>query len=262
VRVHAASSARFARFFSATGALLFFASLAYFFVAYLTSFGAAATGEDTVAAITFNVTLFTLFAFHHSVFARERVRRWVARAVPPELDRSIYVWIASLLFFAVCAWWRPIDGTAWQAEGLAAISALRALQAAGVWLTLRSAVVLDIRELAGLRLPATRESTLATRESTVAGSLQASGGESTTSGTEFRTTGPYGWVRHPIYAGWFLFLWAASPMTMTRLTFAVVSCAYLLVAIPLEERTMRMQSDGAYERYMAHVRWRLVPGVY
>jgi len=89
----------------------------------------------------------------------------------------------------------------------------------------------------------------------VAGGLEASG-------SEFKTTGPYGWVRHPIYTGWFLMVFAASPMTMTRLVFAVVSGAYLLIAIPFEERSMRGSGAGAYERYMAQVRWRLVPGVY
>jgi protein-S-isoprenylcysteine O-methyltransferase Ste14 len=51
-------------------------------------------------------------------------------------------------------------------------------------------------------------------------------------------------------------------MTMTRLVFALVSCAYLLIAIPLEERTMRSSQDGGYEGYMRKVRWRLVPGLY
>jgi protein-S-isoprenylcysteine O-methyltransferase Ste14 len=115
---------------------------------------------------------------------------------------------------------------------------LRALQAAGVWLTLRSAAVLDIRELAGLA-PMRERSEMA-----------------------FKTTGPYGWVRHPIYTGWFVLVWTASPMTMTRLVFAAVSCSYLLIAIPLEERSLHASSAGAYERYARQVRRKLVPGVY
>jgi methanethiol S-methyltransferase len=266
VRVHAASSPRFALVFSAAGALLFLGSLTYFVVQYLTSFGTTTTSsEHDIKAITFNVTLFTLFAVHHSVFVRGPVRRWVVHTVPPELERSVYVWIASILFIAVCAWWRPIDGIAWSASASGAGPwALRTLQVAGVWLTLQSALVLDFRELAGIRWSRRPEGLRLsdTVPSEVAGSLQASGNASGSSETEFRKTGPYGWVRHPIYAGWFLFVWCASPMTMTRLTFAVVSCVYLLIAIPLEERTIRAASDGAYERYMAQVRWRLVPGVY
>jgi protein-S-isoprenylcysteine O-methyltransferase Ste14 len=51
-------------------------------------------------------------------------------------------------------------------------------------------------------------------------------------------------------------------MTGTRLVFAVVSCVYLLIAIPLEERTLRQTTSGRYDEYMRLVRWKLVPGVY
>ena len=69
-------------------------------------------------------------------------------------------------------------------------------------------------------------------------------------------------MRHPIYSGWFLIVFSVTPMTMTRLVFAVVSCAYVLLAIPLEERTLRNSSEGAYDRYARQVRSKLLPGVY
>ena len=230
-----------ARLFAWIGAVLFLLSLAYFLFSYATTFGVPAGGRDVALAVTWNLTLFTLFAVHHSVFAREGVRRWVARTVPAQMERSCYVWIASVMFLAVCALWRPVPGFAWDSGGML-LWALRLLQATGAWLTLRSAAMLGILELAGL--------------------AQRGAGGGQTPGTEFKTTGPYGWVRHPIYSGWFLMVFATSPMTMTRLVFAVVSCAYLLIAIPLEERSMRASSAGAYQRYMALVRWRLLPGVY
>lgn len=233
------------RLFAWTGALLFVGSLAYFLLSYLVPFGTVATGGGTSAAITWNVTLFTSFALHHSLFARERVRQWITSHVPPHLERPCYVWIASLLFIAVCAWWRPVAGIAWDAEGLS-LWALRVMQAAGLWLTIRSAVVLDVWELAGICAFAGPDKARPAGDNA----------------TEYKTTGPYGWVRHPIYSGWFLFVCAASPMTMTRLVFAAVSCAYLLIAIPYEERSMRTASGGAYDRYMARVRWKLLPRVY
>ena len=109
-----------------------------------------------------------------------------------------------------------------------------AAQVAGIWLTLRSAAVIDGLELAGVR------------QGQVA---------------EFKTAGPYGWVRHPIYLGWILVVFALGTMTMTRLVFAVVSSIYLLVAIPFEERTLRAQSD-AYADYMRQVPRKLIPGIY
>lgn len=236
MRVHAAAPSASGRLLTWLGAALFFVSIAYCVFSYVTTFGVPAAGRDRTPAVAWNVTLFTLFAVHHSVFARDRVRRWVTRLVPAPIERSFYVWIASLILIAVCALWRPVPGVAWDAEGML-LWALRLLQATGVWLSLRSVVILGIRELAGVT-------------PLVAG------------GPEFKTTGPYGWVRHPIYTGWFLMVFAAAPMTMTRLVFAAVSGAYLLIAIPFEERSMRASAAGAYERYMAQVRWRLLPGVY
>jgi methanethiol S-methyltransferase len=236
VRAHAAALSPRALLFTRLGALAFFFSLAYFLFSYVTTFGEPAAGGGIAAALTWNVALFTIFALHHSVFARERVRAAIASVLPQPLERSFYVWVASIMFIAVCALWRPVPGVAWRVDG-PLVWGLRAVQAAGVWLALRSAVVLDIRDLAGLR---------------------AAGGGA----IEFRTSGPYGWVRHPIYTGWFLMVFAASPMTMTRLVFAIVSCAYLIVAIPLEERSMINAAAGAYERYRKQVPWRLVPGVY
>jgi len=78
----------------------------------------------------------------------------------------------------------------------------------------------------------------------------------------FKTSGPYGWVRHPIYSGWFLFVFAVPTMTMTQFVFAVTSSAYLLIAIPLEERSLRRSSAGAYDHYMQQVRWKLLPHVF
>jgi protein-S-isoprenylcysteine O-methyltransferase Ste14 len=237
VRADAAALSPPALVFTWLGAIVFFLSLAYFLFSYVTTFGEPASDGAVAPAITWNVALFTVFALHHSVFARERVRAAVARAVPQPLERSFYVWVASLMFIAVCALWRPVPGVAWRADA-PVLWVLRAVQAAGVLLTLRSAVVLDIRELAGLK-PVAR-----------------------TEDVEFRTTGPYGWVRHPIYTGWFLMVFAATPMTMTRLAFAVVSCAYLIVAIPFEERSMLHAAGGAYERYRTQVPWRLLPRIY
>jgi len=221
------------------GLVLFFLSLAYFLFSYATTFGAVATEGAFAGPVTWNVVLFTVFAMHHSVFAREPIRARVARTLPSGLERSFYVWVASLLFIAVCALWQPVPGVAWNAQG-AALWALRILQAIGVWLTLTSAAILDVMELSGVRQAERRPAPA----------------------MDFKTRGPYGWVRHPIYSGWFLMVLAASPMTMTRLVFAVVSCAYLVAAIPFEERSLRDASSGGYDRYAAQVRWKLVPGLY
>src|SRR5688500_11870613 len=135
------------------------------------------------------------------------------------------------MLIVVCAWWQPVPGMAWTVDGPAAWL-LRAATLLGLWLTLRSAAMIDIWELAGVRQAGGVPGQLPDRTQHVA---------------EFRAVGPYSWVRHPIYLGWFLIVFSATTMTMTRLVFAVVSSAYVLVAIPLEEATLRKTTVGAYE---------------
>jgi protein-S-isoprenylcysteine O-methyltransferase Ste14 len=237
------------------GAGLFVLSLSYFIYRYWLVFGTPAEGPLRTGVVVWNVVLFSVFGLHHSVFARERVRRAITQTLGP-LERSFYVWLASLLFIAVCKLWLPLPGTIWEMSGVARI-ALLLLQIGGITFSVYSAAAIDVWELAGVRqLKARRPTPPPSRPHT-----EARFGE-TSPVFEFKTTGPYGLVRHPIYLGWFLIVFAVGTMTMTRFVFALVSCAYLLVAIPFEERSLRRSSNGAYDRYMQHVRRKLIPGLY
>jgi protein-S-isoprenylcysteine O-methyltransferase Ste14 len=223
------------------GGLLFAGSLAYFSWQYLRGFDAPPAPDARVApAVAVDVLLFSLFALHHSLFARTGLKAAVTRMVPASLERSVYVWIASLLFIGVCAWWQPVNGVAWHATGWTA-GLLLAVQAAGGLFTLVAARHLDVLELAGVRqalhMPPRRASGL-------------------------DDYGPYGLVRHPIYFAWLLLVWPAPFMNGTRLVFAAVSTIYLLVAIPYDERDLRRHFGPAYDEYSRKVPWRLLPRIY
>jgi hypothetical protein len=215
-------------------------SLLYFAWSYFGPFGAGAAGDALLRPASTDVLLFSVFALHHSVLARAGAKEHLARVVPPAMERSLYVWIASLLFIAVCAFWQPVPGVLWRAHGAAAWG-LRALSLVGVWLTLQSAAMLDMFDLAGTR---------AFMEPRTAASQG------------LKAHGPYGLVRHPIYLAWLFLVWTPASMNGTRFVFAAVSTAYLVIAIPFEERSLRASLGPAYAAYAARVRWRLVPGVY
>ena len=167
------------------------------------------------------------------------------------LERSTYIWIASLLLIAVCALWTPVPDVAWDVDG----PWRWLIQISGGCLTICSAATLDVRELAGVADP------VGERLPAVDGNSNRGTGPPPSTVGEFRTGGPYGWVRHPIYAGWFLSVFGVVPMTMTRLTFAVVSGLYVLIAIPPpEEHSMRAGPGDAYRRDAAQARWRLSQG--
>lgn len=234
-----------ARVFSIAGGLLFATSISWFIWFYLFGLDRRGAGGFAPGALTFDVALFSIFAIHHSVFARTPVRAWVARTVSPRLERSIYVWISSLAFLAVCLLWKPAGPVMWDADGGIRI-ALRALQLSGVIFTLWAAQALDSLALAGIRQ--------------LDAPLPRSGVE--TGIVTLQDTGPYGVVRHPIYLGWLLIVWPAPTMTAGHLVFAAVSTLYLVIATVYEERTLRATFGPAYGEYAKRVRWKMLPGVH
>src|SRR5262245_21996251 len=234
---------RFERLFVWVGGGLFVGSLAlwgWWYVVWLSASRPWA-GWGTVA---FDTALFTLFAIHHSLFARDAVKRWMS-AIPRRLVRSVYVWIASVLLIAVCVFWQPIGGDLYRTPGAGAV-ALALVQLFGVWVIAASVSLIDPLELAGIRTPddTIDAATTAARPSAL------------------QIVGPYGWVRHPIYLGWMLVVFGAAHMTGDRLTFAVISSLYLIVAVPWEEKSLRQSFGVDYDRYKERVRWRIVPYVY
>jgi len=233
---------RFERVFVWVGGALFVGSLALWvwWYAYWLGRPQPWSGWWPVA---FDTILFTLFASHHSIFARDAVKQRMS-AIPTRLLRSVYVWVASLLLIAVCMLWRSIGSEMYRVAGAGAF-ALALVQIAGVWFIYGAVARLDPLELAGIR---TEDEAARRRTASGPGALQI--------------TGPYRVVRHPIYLGWILIVFSAAAMTGDRLTFAVVSSLYLMVAVPWEERSLRQSFGEDYDRYRRQVRWRVLPYLY
>ncbi len=225
------------------GAVLFAASLLYFLHTYLIGFEAPAPSGPRLGPALVDVALFSVFALHHSLFARSALKAWVRRIIPPELERSLYTWISSALLAVVCWAWQPVPGDLYRLTG-AAGWLCATVQAAGLLLTFLGSRALDVLDLAGVR------PVLLARAGRTAGHVP------------LKTTGIYAVVRHPLYFGWALLVFGTAHMTGTRLVFALVSTAYLALAIPFEERHLIATFGADYEAYRARVRWRMLPGVY
>lgn len=222
------------------GLAVFMVSLNGGFIALLWRMGERAGAVD--AAFTnavINALLFTVFALHHSLLARAGAKRRVVALVGSRLERSAYVWVASLIYIAVWWLWRDLPGHLYRHTGvLAAVH--WAIVALGFGLTLAASRLIDPLDLAGVH--------------------QAS--QSTSQASPLEVSGPYHLVRHPIYLGWLLIVFGGPYMTWTRVEFAVVSSAYLLAAIPFEERSLVAAFGESYRAYQRSVRWRIVPGIW
>ena len=227
--------------FVLAGGVVFVASLLGFVDFYLRRWSAVVPGRDGWAGpVAIDVVLFSVFALHHSIFARTGLREWVQARVSPRYERSIYVWISSLLFAAVYVLWQGVPTVSWAVTGSPA-AVLTVVQVTGMLLSVGSARRLDVLDLAGINQAFDRR---------------------TTRPAGLVSDGVYGLVRHPIYLGWLLIVWPAPVMTGTRLVFAAVSTAYLVAAVPFEERGLRRMFGAEYDAYERRVRWRMLPFVY
>jgi protein-S-isoprenylcysteine O-methyltransferase Ste14 len=77
------------------------------------------------------------------------------------------------------------------------------------------------------------------------------------------STGPYRYVRHPMYASMFLFFPASALLlgSWWGLLLCAVLLGLLVWRIPLEERMLENGLDG-YDEYERDVRYRLIPRVW
>ena len=228
------------RAFALLGGLLFALSLLYFLAWYQRlRADARPWTSEAWGPIVFDVLLFSIFALHHSVFARTGVRSAVMSRVSEPLERSTYVWLASLLFVFTVWAWRPVPGLLWAIDWPLA------------W-------ILNAGTIAGLVITAVATSALGPLE--LAGIRQAFGWRLEHRG--LITTGVFSLVRHPLYLGWVLIVWSVPVMSGTRFVFAAISTAYLVIAVPFEERELKRTMSEAYEAYSRKVRWRMIPGIY
>lgn len=218
--------------------LIFFGTFLYAiaFMGNLVPYSIAGTPEQSLpVALAINLGLLTLFALQHSVMARPAFKRWLTRFIPTAAERSTYVLLSSVALLLLFWQWQPIGGIVWNVEHPIGSAVLDGLFLFG-WLTvLVTTFLINHFDLFGLRQVW----------------LYFRGQEYTP--LRFATPGPYQIVRHPLYVGWLLAFWATPMMTAAHLVFALVTTAYILVAIQLEERDLIDAHGAKYADYRKRV---------
>ena len=186
-------------------------------------------------AIPINIALLGLFALQHSIMARPVFKEWFTAIVPQPVERSTYVLLTCVALSLLFWQWQPIAQEVWRIENPAGYYAMLALCAIG-WLTvLASTCMLDHFELFGLK---------GAYQYLVSGEPDA---------LEFKQPLLYAYVRHPIMLGFVIAFWAAPVMTAGHLLFAVVTTAYVLIAIQIEERDLVALFGNEYREYRTRV---------
>ena len=186
-------------------------------------------------ALIANIILLSIFAIQHSVMARPEFKRWWTKIVPPAVERSTYVLLASLALILLFWQWRTMPDVIWDVQNTAGIYILWALFFLGWGTVLLSTTLINHFDLFGLRQVY----------------LYSKNQEYTNVG--FKAVFLYKIVRHPIMLGFIIAFWATPRMTTGHLLFAAVTTVYILVAIQLEERDSVAAHGEDYENYRKRV---------
>ena len=192
------------------------------------------SATDLGRAFLVDTLLVVLFGLQHSVMARPRFKAWITRFVPQPMERPTYVLASSVALIALFRFWEPIDATVWHVKGEVGRTALYALYFTGVGLVLYSTFLIDHFDLFGLRQVVLAFRRIAYTEK------------------RFMTPSLYRFVRHPLYLGWFLVFWAAPTMSAGHFLLALGMSAYILLAIPYEERDLASALGEPYESWRAN----------
>ena len=195
----------------------------------------AEAGVPLPQAMLVNLGLLMMFALQHSGMARRPFKKWLESFIPRSAVRSIYVLMSCIAVVVLMALWQPMGGVVWFVDSGVVRALIRLMYVAGWMLMIWATFLIDHLELFGLR-QAWCELHGGTRcEEPV-----------------FDTPSAYRIVRHPIYAGWLIVIWASPIMTVTHLVLAVGMTAYTLAGIGLEERDLARRLPY-YEQYRRKV---------
>ena len=190
------------------------------------------SAANTPRAVVANCALLILFGLVHSLMARPFFKQGLRRVAPAELERSLYILVASMQLAMVVVFWTPLPAPLWTIDAQWGTLAILSLFALGNLLLIWAILCIDPWHFFGLRQvfsPAAPEPLFSMR-------------------------GPYRHVRHPIQAGLIVLLWATPSMTVGHALLAATLTLYSITAtLFLEERDLVNTIGPAYRTYRSKV---------
>ena len=188
-----------------------------------------------VVSLIIDAVLLSVFAIQHSVMARLWFKRAWTKVVPEPVERSTYVLMASLALILLFWQWQPMKAVIWDVRNPNGRLLLQALFWIGYGVVLVSTYLVDHFALFGLKQVYTY--------------FRGASVEP----IPFKTPGLYKTVRHPLYLGFIIAFWSTPHMSLGHLFFAIMTTAYILVAIQFEERDLIHSYGDRYRDYRQRV---------
>jgi protein-S-isoprenylcysteine O-methyltransferase Ste14 len=184
-------------------------------------------GLHAVLAALADLALIALFSLQHSVMARPWFKTTVMAGLPAAFERCTYVHAANLALFTLIVFWQPIPIEIWFAPSPVR-EILWVAFAAGWLILLFGALSFGIFDLLGIaQMRAWYRGGSPPRQRLKTGLL-------------------YRWLRHPMYVGVLLAMWATPRMTVGHMLLAAGMTVYVLIAMRYEERDLAARFGAAY----------------
>lgn len=183
-----------------------------------------------------NTLLLGLFAIPHSIMARPVVKKWLTKFIHPAVERSTYVLLSSLLLFFLFWQWQPLTQSIWQTENGGVVTLLNGMYFLGWLIVLLSTFMINHLQLFGL--------------------FQVNNfiKERSSNNPKFIKRYLYKIIRHPMMLGFLIAFWFTPKMSLGHLLFAVLSTAYIFVAVKyFEEKDLLNELGEDYKQYKNEV---------
>ena len=187
-------------------------------------------------AILNNLALIALFGVQHSVMARPWFKQFFTKYFPKPIERSTFVLISGLLLFNLVFQWQPVGGTVWSISPESPLYiVMYALFIIGWTVMLASSFIINHFDLFGVRQTF----------------LELRGKPYTE--LKFKVSLFYKHVRHPLYTGILLGMWATPVMSLTHLLFAACITLYIIIGVSFEERDLIREFGDVYRSYQSRI---------
>lgn len=183
-------------------------------------------------ALLTNTGLILLFGLQHSIMARKSFKAVFAKYFPKPVERSTFVLFSGVFLYIMVREWQPLGGTVWAVtSGSVLYYILYVLFFTGWFILILSTFLINHFDMFGMR------QTFLELQNKPYKPL------------EFKVTSLYKYIRHPLYFGMLLGMWATPNMSATHLVFALAVTLYIIIGTTFEERDLVKEFGVKYQEY-------------
>ena len=208
--------------------------IAFIIFLFVGSLNLVTMGLDESRVLWLDAGLSLLFFIQHSGMVRKSFRQWLTHFIPEEYKGAFYAIASGIVLLIVILLWQESAQTLIAPRGIFRwlFHTVYFLSIVGFVWGVRALKFFDPFALRPIidRLRGRNPRPI-----------------------PFTVTGPYRWVRHPLYLSMILMIWSCPNLTRDRLLFNVLWTLWIVIGSIFEERDLIAEFGDAYREYQKQV---------